>query len=132
MKAKVAVSPERLRQFFNPKQIALVGATDKSRWSVFTFGNLKSLQFSGEIYCVNPNRDVVHGQKAYRSLLDIEGPVDLAYVMVSTGQIMQVMSEAAQKNIRNLVLLTSGFSETGPEGSDLERERSLLPRRKIS
>jgi acetate---CoA ligase (ADP-forming) len=122
LKAKPFVTPERLRRFFHPQNVALVGATDKSRWSVFTFANLKSMNFPGEIYCVNPNRDVVHGQKAYRSLLEIEEPIDLAYVMVSTSQIMQVMDEAAKKQIRNLVLLTSGFSEIGREGSERERE----------
>lgn len=95
--AKVAVSPERLREFFHPRNVALIGATDKSMWSVFTYKNLKIMNFSGEIYCVNPNRDVVHGQKAYHSLLDIEDSIDLAYVMVPSSHIMQVMKEAAEK-----------------------------------
>ena len=122
MSGKVAISPERLRSFFHPKHIALVGATDNSMWSVFTYTNLKALNFPGTIYCVNPNRDVVHGQKAYRSLLEIEDEIDLAYVMVPTSAIMRVMAEAAEKNIRNLVLLTSGFSEIGEAGKKLEQE----------
>ncbi|GED31517.1 acetate--CoA ligase family protein [Brevibacillus centrosporus] len=120
--AKVAVSPERLREFFHPRNVALIGATDKSMWSVFTYKNLNIMNFSGEIYCVNPNRDVVHGQKAYHSLLDIEDSIDLAYVMVPSSHIMQVMKEAAEKKIRNLVLLTAGFSELGEAGQKLEQE----------
>jgi acyl-CoA synthetase (NDP forming) len=122
MGLKTPVSPERLREFFNPGSVALVGATEKSMWSVITYNNLKALKFPGKIYPVNPNRDSVHGEKAYKSLLDIEGPVDLAYVMVPTGQIMNVMREAASKKIRNLVVLTSGFREVGQEGAKLEEE----------
>jgi acyl-CoA synthetase (NDP forming) len=119
---KVAVSPERLREFFNPKSVALVGATEKSMWSVVTYANLKTMNFPGEIYCINPNRDEVLGQKAHHSLLEIDAPIDLAYVMVPKTQIMNVMREAAQKKIRNLVILTAGFREVGDEGAKLEEE----------
>lgn len=122
MSLKTAVSPERLREFFNPGSVALVGATEKSMWSVITYNNLKALNFPGKIYPVNPNRDQVHGEKAYKSLLDIEETIDLAYVMVPTSQIMNVMREAAQKKVRNLVILTSGFREVGEEGAKLEEE----------
>ncbi len=55
------VSPEQLRQFFRPRSIALVGATDNSRWSIYTYENLINYSFPGAIYLVNPNREVVHG-----------------------------------------------------------------------
>ncbi len=122
MPLKTAVSPERLREFFNPGSVALVGATEKSMWSVITHNNLKALDFPGKVYLVNPNRDFVHGEKAYRSLLDIEETIDLAYLMVPTSQIMNVMRETAQKKIRNLVILTSGFREVGEEGANFEEE----------
>ncbi|GAA4714931.1 acetate--CoA ligase family protein [Brevibacillus fulvus] len=122
MSEKVVVSPERLRAFFHPQNVALIGATDKSMWSLFTYENLKVMNFPGPIYCVNPNRDTVHGQKAYHSLMEIEEEVDLAYVMVPSSRIKQVMQEAADKKIRNLVLLTAGFSELGAEGLKLEQE----------
>ncbi|WAH37489.1 acetate--CoA ligase family protein [Alicyclobacillus dauci] len=117
-------SPERLRQFFHPQSIALVGATDKSRWSLFTYMNLKTFGGSGgaTVHCVHPKHEVVHGQKAVPSLLDIDEPVDLAYVMVPTGQVLQVLRDADAADIRNLVILTSGFSEIGPEGAAMERE----------
>src|SRR5579875_2241276 len=118
------VTPLRLRQFFHPRSIALVGATDKSRWSLFTYMNLKQFggHFGASVHCVNPHRPQVHGQHAVPSLLDLVEPVDLAYVMVPTGQVLQVLKDADAVNVRNLVILTSGFSETGPEGSALEQE----------
>ncbi|MCL6517006.1 acetate--CoA ligase family protein [Alicyclobacillus sp.] len=116
------VTPEDLRSLFHPRSIALVGATDNSRWSIFTFNNLKERNFSGPIHCVHPTREVVHGQPAFRSLLDIPEPVDLAYIMVPSHAVLQVMEEAHRKGIRNLVMLTAGFRETGEAGAKLEEQ----------
>ncbi len=116
------VSPEQLRQFFRPQSIALVGATDNSRWSLYTYENLRNYSFPGAIYLVNPNREIVHGQQAYKTLRDIPEVVDLAFVMVSTPRVLPIMQEAAELGTKNFVILTSGFSEMGEEGARLERE----------
>ncbi|MDQ2713568.1 MAG: acetate--CoA ligase family protein [Chloroflexota bacterium] len=116
------VSPEQLRQFFSPRSIALVGATDNSRWSIYTYENLKNQSFPGAIHLVNPNREIVHGQQAYKTLRDLPEPVDLAFVMVSTPRVLPIIQEAAHQGTKNFVILTSGFSEMGEEGTRLEHE----------
>ena len=126
----VAIAPEQLRQFFRPRSIALVGATDNSRWSLYTYENLKNYQFPGAIYLVNPNRAVVHGEQAYKTLRDLPGVVDLAFVMVSTPRVLQILQEAAALGTRNYVILTSGFSEMGEEGARLEHEILTFARRR--
>jgi acyl-CoA synthetase (NDP forming) len=114
------VSPARLAKFFTPKSVALLGATDKSRWSSTTFANLST--FDGPVYLVNPRGIEVHGQSSYKSILDIPGEVDLAYVMVPVPAVLPVLREVAQKGTKNVVLLTAGFGETGEEGHRLEME----------
>jgi acetate---CoA ligase (ADP-forming) len=116
------ISAEHLYRFFRPRSIALVGATDNSRWSVYTYENLKNFAFPGPIYLVNPRREMVHGAPALKSLREIADPVDLAFVMVPTQQALAVVTEAAETGITNFVILTSGFSEVGAEGARLERE----------
>ncbi len=116
------ISAEQLHAFFRPRSIALVGATDNSRWSLYTFENLKNFGFSGPVYLVNPNREVVHGERAYRKLSDLPEAVDLAFVMVSTPRVLAIVQEAAQLGTRHFVVLTAGFSEMGEEGTRLERE----------
>lgn len=113
-------SAERLQTFFRPRSIALVGATDNSRWSVYTYENLKQYQFPGSIYLVNPNRQIVHGERAIKSLREAPEAVDLAFVMVPTPQVLSVVEEAARMGTRHFVILTSGFSETGAEGARIE------------
>ncbi len=117
-----SISPERLKAFFNPQSIALVGATDRSRWSVNTYFNLKNFDFSGPIYCVNPNYEQVHGEPAFKRLSDIPQPVDLAFVMVPTHRVYPIVEEAAAIGIKNLVILTSGFSEMGEQGRQQEQQ----------
>ncbi|HTK10537.1 MAG TPA: CoA-binding protein, partial [Ktedonobacteraceae bacterium] len=116
------VSAERLHRFFRPQSIALVGATDNSRWSIFTFENLKNFGFPGPIYLVNPNREIVHGERAYKSLSDLPETADLVFVMVATPRALAIVQEAARLGTTNVVVLTSGFSEMGEEGALLEQE----------
>lgn len=115
------VSTEQLHSFFRPRSIALVGATDNSRWSIYTFENLKNFGFSGPIYLVNPNRAVVHGERAFKSLSDLPAVVDLAFVMVPTPRVLAVVEEAARLGTKHFVILTSGFSEMGEQGMLLEQ-----------
>jgi acyl-CoA synthetase (NDP forming) len=122
-----------VRALFNPRSIALVGATDKSGWSLATFANLDLHGFTGDVYLVSPRAEVVHGQKAYRSLSAIGGRVDLAYVMVPTAAVLPVLREGAGLGIRSYVILTAGFGEMGADGkrreqeiADFARERGLI------
>ncbi|MEU8148017.1 acetate--CoA ligase family protein [Nonomuraea sp. NPDC048901] len=111
---------------FNPGSIALVGATDKSGWSISTLLNLRTYGFAGPVYLVNPRGGTVHGEPAHRSLAEVPAPVDLAYVMVPTGAVLGVLREGAKLGIRCYVILTAGFGEAGPEGARLESEISAF------
>lgn len=116
------MTPERLRALFHPRSIALVGATDASRWSITIYQNLKNFGYSGPIYCVHPTHPIVHGQAAVKRLSDINEPVDLAFIMVSTQRVFSILEEVAALSIPNVVILTSGFSETGSKGQELEHQ----------
>jgi acetate---CoA ligase (ADP-forming) len=120
----------QVRQLFNPTSIALIGATDKSRWSWNVFGNLQLHGFTGPIYLVNPRGIPVHGQQSYARIADLPTGVDLAFVMVPTSAVLRVLGEVADHGIPSVVLLTSGFAEAGDEGAELERQLSALARRR--
>jgi acyl-CoA synthetase (NDP forming) len=125
-------TPDRLTGLFRPSSVALVGATDRSPWSVYTYANLATYSPGVAVHVVHPTRGTVHGQATRPSLRAIGQPVDLAFVMVPTEATLEVVAEAADVGIRNLVILTAGFSEAGPHGAELEaalidlaRERDL-------
>lgn len=113
---------DQVRQLFTPKSIALIGATDKSVWSLSIYNNLLNGGFSGPIHLVNPRGIVVHGQQTYASVSDLPSTVDLAFIMVSTSAVLEVMKSVGDAGIPTAVVLTSGFGEVGEEGAKLEAE----------
>ncbi len=109
----------RLHGLFTPRSVALVGATDNSQWSVFTHANLRRYSPDVTVHLVHPHHEKVHGQPTHKSVSAIGESVDLAYVMVPTSAVIDVVEEIADVGTRNLVILTAGFEEAGPAGAEL-------------
>jgi len=117
------VDPEALGKLFYPRSMAFVGASGQmGKWGHMLFTNTVSSGYQGEVYLVNPARDVIAGRKTYKSVTDIPGPVDLAVVTIPAAGVCDLIPELAEKGIKNMLLITSGFAETGPEGKTLEKK----------
>jgi acetate---CoA ligase (ADP-forming) len=112
----VSVAPERLREFFAPRSLAVVGASDTSGWAQFILASSVAAGFSGPLIPVHPRHETVFGRPAVRSLRDLAEPVDLAFVMVPTDAVPEVIDDAAASGVRHAVVLASGYREAGPEG----------------
>lgn len=113
-----------LNRFFNPNAVAVVGASSKpGKVGHAILRNLASSGFQGPIYPVNPHADEILGLKCHRSVVEIEGPVDLAVVVVPAPAVVPVMEECGEKGIGGAVVISAGFKEAGPEG--LAREHDL-------
>jgi len=112
----VSVTPERLREFFAPRSLAVVGASDTSGWARFILASAAAVGFSGPLIPVHPRHDTVFGRPAVRRLRDLAEPVDLAFVIVPTDAVPDVIDDAAAAGIRNGVVLASGYRELGAEG----------------
>lgn len=107
-----------LRAFLNPKSVAVIGASRRPNTiGNFVFRNLIQQDFKGVVYPVNPNAEVIAAIKAYPSILDIPGDIDLAIISIPAAGVQQVVEECAHKGVRGVVVLTSGFSDIGPEES---------------
>jgi acyl-CoA synthetase (NDP forming) len=109
-----------MRAFFGAKSVVLIGATDRSPWSIWTHANLRQYSPEVSVQVMHPHHDEVHGQAVLKSLKTLNEPVDLAYVMVPTSAVLEVMNEVADAGITNVVILTAGFGEAGTEGAELE------------
>jgi len=110
-----------MRGLFEPKSIAIVGATPKEG----KVGNtlLKNVKkgFKGEIYPINPSHDKILGLKCYNSVLDAP-KAELAVIVVPAISVIDVIEECGQKGIKNIVVISAGFSETGRRGAHLEAD----------
>jgi acetyl coenzyme A synthetase (ADP forming)-like protein len=112
-----------VRGMLAPRSVAVIGAGRKRRTiGGEVFHNLLDGGFNGPVYPVNPSADVVQSVSAYKSILDIPGPVDLAVIVVPAKLTMQAARECAQKGVRGMVVITAGFGETGPAGKEMQRE----------
>jgi acetyl coenzyme A synthetase (ADP forming)-like protein len=112
-----------LQPILNPRSVAIIGAARR----VGTIGNLLMrciLQtgFTGIVYPVNPNTEAVLSVKAFPTVLDIPGNVDLAIIAVPSALVNRVADECGRKGVRALIVISDGFREMGPEGADLEQE----------
>jgi acyl-CoA synthetase (NDP forming) len=107
---------------FRPARIAIVGATERPGHAASFQQTLLATGFPGEILPVNPNRNQVFGARAYPSLAAIDGPVDLAVILVATGRVPAVVREAGQSGVRSAVIFSAGFAELGEAGRRAQEE----------
>ena len=110
-----------LTSLFTPGSIALFGASDRED-SVggIVFKNLLDSDFKGQIYAINPARDVVQGQPAYKSLDEIDGPIELAVVATPAASVPGIVQACGERGIQMMLILSAGFRETGAAGRQLE------------
>ena len=121
----VAVAPDRLGHFFHPRSIAFVGASSQiGKWGHMLFTLTASGGYEGRIYLVNPKGGTIAGRPVYRSVAEIEGKVDLAVVTIPAAGVEDMIGALAEKGIRNMLLVSSGFAETGEAGR--QREERLV------
>jgi len=118
-----------IKGFLAPRSVAVIGAS-RSRGTIGgeVFRNLLVTEFNGPVYPINPKTDVVQSVRAYPSIVDVPGPVDLAVVVVPAVAVMDAVRECGTKGVRSLVVISSGFAETGEEGRRLQRELLSLCR----
>lgn len=106
-----------------PRSVAVIGATPSgTRVGGAVLANLLSGGFQGPVFPVNRTRTAVRGVRAYPTVRDIPDEVDLAVIAVPAAEIGSVLDDCMAKGVKGLVVLTAGFSETGPHGFDAERE----------
>ncbi|NJE29513.1 CoA-binding protein [Thermococcus sp. 18S1] len=118
---------EEMRPFFDPKAVAIIGATNKKgKVGNVIFENFKMNKergvFKGNIYPVNPKLDEIDGYKVYKSVEELPEDTDLAVISIPAPFVPDTMRQVAKKGIKSVIIITGGFGELGEEGKKLERE----------
>ena len=114
-----------VRAFLEPAAVAIVGASrDPTSIGGRLLRNLLEGPFAGVVYPVNPFADAVQGVPAYDSITEVPGEIDVAFVAVPAASVHDVARACAAKHVRGLVVISSGFAETGNDGA--ERQEELL------
>jgi len=117
------VGIEGLDKIFNPKRIAVIGASNREGSVGFKlFNNLINAGFKGFIYPVNPFSQSIQGVTAYPSVKKIPWKIDLAIIATPAHIVPQIVEECGEVGIRGIIIVSSGFRETGDSGKNLEEE----------
>jgi acetyltransferase len=99
--------------FFNPKTVAIIGASEKPKFGLGTTTYLLNSKF--KTYPVNINSDTIFGHKAYKSVKDIPDSIDLAIILVSNEFVLQSIEDCVEKDVKGIIIESAGFAETGTE-----------------
>lgn len=130
-----------LRELLYPRSVAVIGAS-RDPHSV-GYGVLKNLlkggikpvpyahPFVGKVYAVNPHAQHIQGIRCYPSITTIQSPVDMAVICVPASFVSQVIAECIQKKVKVVVIISSGFSEMGAAGKQLQEKLVRQCRGKI-
>ena len=109
------LTPAGLAAVFEPRRIALVGASDRpGSVGRLLWDNLAD--FPGEVLPVS-QAATVGGQPAYPDLRQVPGQVDLAIIVTPAASVPDIIRSAARQQVRAVVVLSAGFAETGPAGA---------------
>lgn len=123
------MNSEGIEYFFNPRSIAIIGASaNLAKLSGRPISALLKKKFAGAIYPINPRYTEIAGLACYPSVGAVPGEIDLAVVSVPIEGILEALKQCAAKGVKAAVVFTSGFAETGAEGSSLQAEISRLAR----
>ncbi|MFI1166429.1 GNAT family N-acetyltransferase [Streptomyces sp. NPDC020801] len=118
-----------VRRLLAPGSVAVIGV-GRTRGGVgrSILDNIRDAGFTGRLHAVNrafgEERREIDGVPAHLSVRDIDGPVDLAVVAVPAEHVPEVVTECGEHGVQGLVVISSGYAESGPEGR--ERQRALV------
>ncbi len=112
---------DQLNSLMKPKSLAIIGASAKPGKIGYTvIKNLIDSGYEGKVYPINPEADEILGFKVYKSVSEVPGEIDAAVITIPAKVVLPAVEECGQKGVKALIIITSGFSETG--NKDLEKQ----------
>jgi acetyltransferase len=113
----------KLEKFFSPKSVAIIGASNnREKIGYGILWNLIDGKYKGKIYPVNLKSKKILGLKSYPSVSEIDGKIDLAIIIIPAEFVNAMIEECGKKGVKNAIVISAGFKETGKEGLKLENE----------
>ncbi|MFO7748978.1 MAG: acetate--CoA ligase family protein [Desulfobacteraceae bacterium] len=112
-----------LDYIFSPRSVAVVGAsTSPGKVGYDIFKNILKGEYTGVLYPVNPAANSILCVKAYPSISDIPGEVDLAMIILPPKLALKAVKDSIDKGVGGIMIVSAGFREVGPEGLAVENE----------
>ena len=117
------VSRTGLDAMFLPDSVAVIGATERPGTVGRTIlENLLHPSFHGKVYAVNSRHSEICGLKAFPTIGDVPGKIDLAIVATPAPTVPGIVGECVDAGVKSAVVISAGFKERGAQGVELERQ----------
>jgi acetyl coenzyme A synthetase (ADP forming)-like protein len=101
-------------RIMKPESVAVIGASaEDGKIGNSVMKNLINGGYEGRIYPIHPKADEIMGRKAFKSVKDVPGEIDVAVFAIPAKFVAQALVECGEKKIPGAVLIPSGFAETG-------------------
>ncbi len=114
---------EQLKHLFEPRSVAVIGASNSmSKWGYIVPANILAGGYTGRLYPVNPKETEILERPAFKSVMDIPDEIDLAIITIPAENVTPMVEQCARKGVKACIVISGGFSETGGEGTRLEKE----------
>jgi acetyl-CoA synthetase (ADP-forming) len=105
-----------------PASVAVIGASeDQTKFGGRLYRMLLKHGYAGAVYPINPNRSALFGLKAYPDLASTPAPAELAVMAVPRPMVAPMVETCARIGVRGAIIITSKFSDEGPEGAAIEQ-----------
>ncbi len=118
-----------LTSLFEPKSVAVIGASDRENAvGGVIFKNILNSGYKGRLYPINPKHETIQGQTAYKSIEEIGARVELAVIATRPQTVSHIIEQCGRSGVRNVIIISSGFSESGHVGAAIERKMLEIAR----
>ncbi len=112
-----------VKTLLNPRSVAVIGASeDQTKFGGRLYKTLLQHQYGGVVYPINPGRDSLFGIKTYPSVSVTPKAPDMVVMALPRDKVKDEIAACAARGARAGIIITSKFSDAGPEGLALERE----------
>ncbi len=113
------------KEFFCPDSVAVIGAArEEGKVGRIIFDNIINSGFKGKVFPINPKARDINGHKCYSSIRDVPQDIQLAVIVIPAKYISRTLEECSGKGIKNAIVVSAGFKETGINGA--KREKRLI------
>lgn len=110
-----------LDNIFNAQSIAIIGASEEPKTvGAGLVNNL--IKSKKNIYCVNPFKEIVFGMNTFKNINEIKEKIDLAIIAIPARIVLEAIEDCIKKKVKGIIIISSGFGETGEQGKELERK----------
>ncbi len=110
-----------LATLFEPASVAIIGASERSGSVGAVLAENLTAAYRGALHAVNPKHRGVHGLPCHPTIGKVPVRVDLAVVATPAATVPGIIEQCGEAGVRAAVVITAGFSESGPQGARLER-----------